>query len=63
MDDLFDLTDPLDVTEAVGFALVAGAVLDDDPHECRCWCPCTRETDPPDDLCEECTEGRHEDET
>ena len=64
MDDLFDVTDPLDLASPFGLAVAAGVVLDEDERdECACWCPCANEVDEPDEICDACTDGRHEEET
>ena len=61
MDDLFDLTDPLDLASPFGLAVAAGVVLDEDERdECTCWCPCTREVDGPEEICDACADGQHE---
>ena len=63
LDDLLDFDDPLDLASPFGLALAAGVVLDEDDErdECACWCPCTREVDGPDEVCERCEGGQHGD--
>ena len=63
MDDLFDVTDPLDLASPFGLAVAVGVVLDEDERdECACWCPCANEVDEPDEICDACVDGQHEDE-